>query len=106
MSATAFVDTNILLYAVSTTPAEAAKTAAALRVLAQPGVALSVQVLTEFYVNATHPKKPRPLTHAEALRVLSIWLQSPVQEMTVPVPAAKSRKPVVWQMPSEFFPAI
>ena len=85
MSATAFVDTNILLYAVSTAPAEAAKTAAALRVMALPGIALSVQVLTEFYVNATHPKKPRPYSHPEAQRFLSMWRGYVVQEMTLTV---------------------
>jgi predicted nucleic acid-binding protein len=85
MSATVFVDTNVLLYATSDAPDEAAKTEAALRVLEQPGVALSVQVLTEFYVNATHPKKPRPMSHTQALRFLSVWRGDRVQEMTVPV---------------------
>jgi len=85
MSATIFVDTNILLYATSTAPDESAKAEAALRVLNQPGVGLSIQVLTEFYVNATHPRKPHAMSHANALRYVSAWRGAIVQEMTLPV---------------------
>lgn len=52
-----FLDTNILVYAVSRR-AEDAKKAAAARSLIQPsGQAVSLQVLQEFYRVATHPKK-------------------------------------------------
>ena len=48
-----FLDTNVLLYAVSSAPAEAAECAAARRILQEENWAISVQVLQEFYVNVT-----------------------------------------------------
>ena len=44
-----FLDTNILLYAVSGDPSEADKTARAAQLLTQPGWGLSLQVVQEFY---------------------------------------------------------
>jgi predicted nucleic acid-binding protein len=54
-----FVDTNILLYAISTDPAERRKTEIAIGLLDAPveSVALSVQVLQEFYVQATRARE-------------------------------------------------
>lgn len=48
-----FFDTNILLYAASGTLAEKPKQTVARDLLARDGGGLSVQVLAEFYVNAT-----------------------------------------------------
>ena len=48
-----FVDTNVLLYAVSTAPEERAKAAVARAILDRTDLALSVQVLQEFFVQAT-----------------------------------------------------
>ena len=59
-----FVDTNILLYAISRDPAERDKAKHASDILAQRELALSVQVLQEFYVQATRPTRPDPLPHA------------------------------------------
>ena len=53
-----FVDTNVLLYAVSTAPAEAAKAGAARGLLEADDLALSAQVLQEFYVQATRRAAP------------------------------------------------
>jgi predicted nucleic acid-binding protein len=53
-----FYDSNILLYAVSDTPGEAAKRAIARALLARPQYGLSIQVLQEFYVNVTRAKVP------------------------------------------------
>ena len=53
MHAEFFLDTNILLYAASGAEAEKAKRAVARELLARDGGGLSVQVLAEFYVNAT-----------------------------------------------------
>ena len=53
MRAAALIDTNILLYAISTAPEEAEKKRVARGVLAGGDWGLSVQVLQEFYVNAT-----------------------------------------------------
>ena len=48
-----FLDTNVLLYAVSSAPGEAAERDAAQRILQEDNWGISVQVLQEFYVNAT-----------------------------------------------------
>ena len=55
MSADAFVDTNVLLYSVSSSEDEAGKRATARKVLAGFGWGLSVQVLQELYVNLVRP---------------------------------------------------
>ena len=57
MNADSFLDTNILLYAASRDEAEAGKRAIARELLAHDGVGISVQVLAEFYVNATSKMK-------------------------------------------------
>lgn len=49
MTADAFIDTNILLYAVSTDENEAGKRVQARQILVAPDWGLSVQVLQEFY---------------------------------------------------------
>lgn len=61
-----FFDTNVLLYvhdSTDRTKQERAKSLLAERWLS--GAALSIQVLQEFYVNATR-KLPKPLSHSEA----------------------------------------
>jgi predicted nucleic acid-binding protein len=67
-----FVDTNILLYAYDRgRPDKQARAAALLKKLWQAGNgALSVQVLQEFYVNATR-KLPEPLEPKEAEAVVT-----------------------------------
>jgi predicted nucleic acid-binding protein len=53
MSVEVFLDTNILLYAASGTPREATKREIARRILRDTDFGISVQVIQEFYVNAT-----------------------------------------------------
>ena len=53
----AFVDTNVLLYAVSTVRDEADKYVTARAILDRDDVVLSAQVLQEFYVQATRSTK-------------------------------------------------
>ena len=65
MRAEVFCDSNVLRYAASNAPEDAGKRAAARRVLALPGVGFSVQVLKEFYVNATGKRALR-LSEEEA----------------------------------------
>ena len=48
-----FVDTNVLLYAASSAPSESKERDAARRILQESEWGTSVQVLQEFYVNAT-----------------------------------------------------
>jgi len=54
---TAFVDTNVLIYAAEERLPSARKTVIARDLLLQRGLVLSVQVLNEFVVNARHPGK-------------------------------------------------
>ena len=78
-----FVDTNVLLYTASTEPAEAAKAAIARSVLDAHDLALSVQVLQEFYVQATRPTRTDRLTHEQAIQLVEAWLRFAVQDVTV-----------------------
>ncbi len=80
-----FVDTNILLYAVSRDPGEQGKAKRANEILAARDVALSVQVLQEFYVQATRASRPDPLTSEQAVRLVESFLRFPVQEITTGV---------------------
>lgn len=78
-----FVDTNILLYAISKAPEEAGKAAKARAILERTDLALSSQVLQEFYVQATHSRRPDPLSHEHARAfVESFHLRFPVQSIT------------------------
>jgi predicted nucleic acid-binding protein len=80
-----FVDTNVLLYAVSTAPGEAAKASVARGLLDADDLALSVQVLQEFYVQATRAGRSDRLSHEQAALLVESWLRFPVQETTVPL---------------------
>ena len=88
MTATAFLDTNILLYAISDDPAEAVKRTQARALLSSAsGVewGLSIQVLQEFYVNATAAKRgqAKPELSAEhALAAIERFLSYPVIPVT------------------------
>ena len=80
-----FVDTNVLLYAVSEAPEEAAKRARAREVLTEPDLAASVQVLQEFYHQATRPTRTRSLSGSRALQFLEPILLFRIQAMTIEV---------------------
>ncbi len=86
-----FVDTNVLLYAVSRARGEAAKAETARRLLDATDLALSVQVLQEFYVQATRPTRSGALTHEQAALLLEAWLRFPVQDTTVPLMLSAAR---------------
>lgn len=77
-----FVDTNVLLYAVSTAPAEAEKTAQARQLLESEDLALSVQVLQEFYVQATRASRTGRLTHEQASTLVEAFQRYPVLDVT------------------------
>lgn len=78
-----FLDTNILLYAISTDAAEQRKTRVAIDLLDAPDLGLSVQVLQEFYVQATRPSRAGALPHSLAAQYLDHWQALPVQDLTV-----------------------
>ena len=77
------VDTNVLLYAVSRNAADARKKAIASTTLNETDLALSVQVLQEFYYQATRPQGPAGLTSQQALTFLGLLGSLPVQGITL-----------------------
>jgi predicted nucleic acid-binding protein len=83
-----FADTSILLYAISRDPGEADKARRANEILAAGDLGLSVQVLQEFYVQATRASRTDPITHEQAAALIESWMRFAVQEMTVEVMAA------------------
>ena len=80
-----FADTNVLLYSVSMVPEEAAKARTAQALLADRDIALSVQVLQEFYVQATRASRAEPLTHDEAMGFIRAWRRFATQDITLAV---------------------
>jgi predicted nucleic acid-binding protein len=78
-----FIDTNILLYAVCPGSHERAKADKARDILRRDDLALSVQVLQEFYVQATRPTRTQPLSHADAAALITLWLRFHVVEVSV-----------------------
>jgi predicted nucleic acid-binding protein len=88
MTALRFVDTNVILYAISAAPEEAEKSREARRLLDSADLALSVQVLQEFYVQATRKSRPNGLTSTQASQLIEALLRFPVQENTVSLMSA------------------
>ena len=80
-----FVDTNVLLYAVSAKSEESDKRDRAIALLEESDLAISVQVLQEFYYQATRPGRPAALTPEQALRFIQSIDSFPVQPMTLEV---------------------
>lgn len=80
-----FLDTNILLYSISRDPAESPKRESAIALIEEDNNALSVQVLQEFYVQATRPTRTDALPHDLAVGLIRTWLRFPVQEFTLTV---------------------
>lgn len=74
-----FVDTNILIYAVSARSDEIEKRNRARGLLTRRDLTLSTQVLQEFYVQSTRPSRPGALTHAQAVAYINSMLRFPVQ---------------------------
>ena len=77
-----FVDTNILLYAVSRAPDEQEKATTANAILNARNVAFSVQVLQEFYVQATRASRPDAIGHRQAVLLIESFRRFPVQDIT------------------------
>ena len=80
MSVECFLDTNVLVYAVSAAPSDAAKKEKALELIERADFGLSSQVLQEFYVTVTR-KIAKPLTPDSAVALLEEFKVFP----TVPV---------------------
>jgi predicted nucleic acid-binding protein len=77
-----FVDTNVLLYAVSRDPQERHKAERARAILTEHDLVLSVQVLQEFYVQATRLSRADRLTDEQARRLVESFLRFPVADTT------------------------
>lgn len=93
-----FVDTNVLLYAVSTAAGEAAKAAAARAILDRDDLVLSTQVLQEFYVQATRSTRADRLAHESAANLIESWLRFRVVETTVSLVQQALATAARWQV--------
>ena len=80
-----FVDTNIPVYAVSPRLADSVKREISRDLLAQDtgNLAVSVQVLGEFYAQATRPTRPGSLSHHEAMVFIRELRRHHVQPLTL-----------------------
>lgn len=78
-----FVDTNVLLYAVSRLPEDAGKRRRARELLKDEDLTASVQVFQEFYHQATRPTRPGRLSDEDAIAFLGTLLRFPVQDVTL-----------------------
>lgn len=78
-----FVDTNILLYRISSDPAEAEKQRIATEILTSQDLCLSVQVLQEFYVQATRASRKDAVSHREACALIQSWQRYTVLPLTM-----------------------
>ncbi len=77
MSVEAFFDSNILLYAASKDPAEAAKSALAARLIRDTNFGVSLQVAQEFYHNA-RIKARLAITTVQAETIIGLLLARPI----------------------------
>jgi predicted nucleic acid-binding protein len=80
-----FVDSNIPIYAIASNNADRKKTEQAIRILREGDFATSVQVLQEFYVQATREARRDRISHEEAVTFIQALCEFPVQELTVNV---------------------
>ncbi len=80
-----FADTNVLLYAISRDPEEQAKARRAGELLAERDLALSVQVLQEFYVQATRASRRDRIAHDDAVQLIESFGRFPVAAVTTDV---------------------
>lgn len=81
--ATHFIDTCILLYSISSDQREQSKRRTAEYLLGHDDVALSVQVLQEFYLESTRPSRVCPLPGKLAAGLVETWTRFTVQEINV-----------------------
>jgi predicted nucleic acid-binding protein len=82
MNAEVFVDTNILLYTIDEDPGSATKRDVAQKLLLSERWGWSAQVASEFFVNATSPKRKFRLNSADATALVETWLAFPTVSTT------------------------
>lgn len=83
-----FADTNVLLYAVSGDPGEEQKARIARELLTDRELVLSVQVLQEFFVQATRSTRAHRMEAAQASALLESFTRFRVVETTLPLVTA------------------
>jgi predicted nucleic acid-binding protein len=84
MSVECFLDTNVLVYAVSSAEAEAVKSRKALELVETSDFGLSAQVLQEFYVTVTRKIK-KPLAPEQAVALMDQYRVFPVVATDYPL---------------------
>jgi predicted nucleic acid-binding protein len=73
----------VLIYSISVAPENMAKRTRAQSLLDAGGLALSLQVLQEFFVQATRPTRPDRISPQDAVTLIEDWRRFPVQETTL-----------------------
>lgn len=87
MSVEAFLDTNVLIYAVSSAAEEAEKKERAIELIEREDFGLSAQVLQEFFVNVTR-KIADPLSPDAAVELMEQLRQFPMVVTDYPLVVA------------------
>lgn len=82
MNAEAFLDTNILLYSIDEDPVSVSKRKRAQQLLLSERWGWSIQVATEFFVNATSTKRSFRLPAPAAAALVEGWLAFPTLDLT------------------------
>lgn len=82
MTADVFVDTNILLYSIDDNQESASKREAARHLLLTEHWGWSVQIVSEFFVNATSPRRQFRLAVVDAKSLIETWLAYPIADIT------------------------
>ena len=85
MAVGCFLDTNVFLYAISNSAGERQKRDRARLLLQEDDWTVSVQVLQEFFVQATRPSRLECLTSGEARQLIESWHRFTVQAITLEV---------------------
>ncbi len=93
-----FVDTNVLLYALSQDPTEADKARTANELLMRRDVVLSAQVLGEFFVQATRATRNDHLSVDQARRLVESFTRFPIVPITGALCAAAINTAQRWQL--------
>lgn len=79
-----FIDTNVLMYASGADDSSLVKTGVARGLLRTTrGIVLSLQVLQEFYVNATRVSRGSNLSHGDACALMATWRRFRIVEPTL-----------------------
>lgn len=98
MTVPRFVDTNVLLYAITRDPGDRAKATRATEILEARDLCLSAQVLQEFYVQATRPTRVDAITHERAQDLVEAFMRFPVLGVTGPLVLAAITACRRWQV--------